>query len=264
MKTRAPHQPVDPPALDGPIPDSEPASSERLAAVGKLAARVAHELNNPLDGILRYLSLANRVLSTDAAAAERYIEEARKGITRMVHIVRQLLEFSRNARGDEESGNVNKLLDEAIHTFAETARDRGVTIICNYDDPPAPAPTTNLFHVFCNLLKNALDAMSDGGRLTITSRSDDQCVRVTFEDDGPGIPQDVIDRIFDPFFSTKPAGEGTGLGLAICREVIVRVGGTITAENALPRGARFRVTIPAIRSDAPKPSAALAARETHD
>jgi signal transduction histidine kinase len=262
LRTRTPSDPADRPTLGAALPDGEPGSSERLAAVGKLAARVAHELNNPLDGILRYLSLATRVMNTDTAAAGRYVDEARKGITRMVQIVRQLLEFSRNAHDGADHGNVNKLLDEAIQSFAEAARERGVTIVCNYDDPPAPVQTTNLFHVFCNLIKNALDAMPAGGTLTVTSRSDDRLVRVTFEDDGAGIPPEAFDHIFEPFFTTKPPGEGTGLGLAICREVIDRAGGSIAAENVRPHGACFRISIPVKRAGAD--ARPRTARDTHD
>jgi signal transduction histidine kinase len=264
LSTRAPTDPAGASTLGTAIAEGEPASSERLAAVGKLAARVAHELNNPLDGILRYLNLATRVMNTDTASAGRYVEEARKGITRMVHIVRQLLEFSRNARDGDETGNVNKLLDEAIQSFAESARERGVTVICNYDDPPAPVQATNLFHVFCNLIKNALDAMPSGGTLTVSSRSDETAVRVTFEDDGAGIPPNVIDHIFEPFFTTKPSGEGTGLGLAICREVIDRAGGTITAENVRPHGACFRISIPVKRTAAGEGARPRAERKTDD
>lgn len=233
------------------------AVSERLAAVGKLAARVAHELNNPLDGIQRYISLAARVTGHDPSAAGRYLEEARKGLGRMIRIVGQLLEFSRSAHASIEEGDINKVIDEAIRSMDEQARAAGVTVVCNYDQAVFCQPAGNLFQVFCNLVRNALDAMPDGGVLTVTTRTDDRRLVITFEDTGVGLPPDA-ERIFDAFYTTKPAGKGTGLGLAICREIVERYNGTITGQRRPAGGSVFVLTIP-LEAASPSPIQRMAA-----
>jgi len=223
------------------------AVSERLAAVGKLAARVAHELNNPLDGILRYINLAIRVAESDRfepAQLVRYLQEAKKGLTRMIQIIGELLEFSRSTYAVFEEANVNRYVEDAIKALEDKAARAGVTVVCNLDESvPALRAGSNLFQVFCNLIKNAIDAMPDGGTLTITTRVTGREVHVIFEDTGVGLPENA-DQIFEPFFTTKPAGQGTGLGLAICKDIVEKYNGRILAENRSEGGAKFTVVIP--------------------
>jgi len=224
------------------------AVSERLAAVGKLAARVAHELNNPLDGILRYISLARRAVmqnnDTPVEKVTEYLDRARAGLQRMADIISELLEFSRSTPGESDSGNVNTVLEEAIRTMSEPA-DRGrVTVTASFqNERMPPVRGSRLFQIFCNLIKNAIDAMPDGGRLTVASAMEDGDVVIRFDDTGIGLPDDV-DRVFEPFFTTKMAGKGTGLGLAICKDYIDRLHGTIHAQNRTDGGASFEIRIP--------------------
>ncbi len=225
------------------------AVSERLAAVGKLAARVAHELNNPLDGILRYISLTKRMITQDGAIpvdkATDYLDRARAGLQRMADIIAELLEFSRSTHGESEGGNVNSVLDEAIRTMAEPAERAGVTIAASFRDAHMPPVRgSRLFQIFCNLIKNAIDAMPDGGRLTISSGVENGEVAIRFDDTGIGLPAEA-DKVFEPFFTTKTAGKGTGLGLAICKDYIERLHGTIAASNRAEGGASFEIRIPA-------------------
>ena len=222
------------------------AVSERLAAVGKLAAKVAHELNNPLDGIMRYINLAIRVSETEGGPEKvvRYLGEARKGLGRMVQILGELLEFSRSSFGTYEEANVNRYVEDAVNAMQEKALRKGVNIVCNMEGVMPPLRVgSNLFQVYCNLIKNAVDAMPDGGTLTITTRLINREVVVAFEDTGTGLPQNV-EQIFQPFFTTKPNGQGTGLGLAICKDIIEKYGGRIVAENRPEGGARFTVVVP--------------------
>ncbi len=221
------------------------AVSERLAAVGKLAARIAHELNNPLDGILRYISLATRRLdSDDRGKVREYLEESRRGLMRMAQILSELLEFSRSGRAQFEEANINATVEEAIRTLQDQADRAGVTVAAVFRDDPMPVlPGGMLFQVCCNLIKNAIDAMPDGGRLTVTTAVADHDVVLRFEDTGPGLPE-PIEQIFQPFFTTKEAGKGTGLGLAICKDYVERIRGRITAAQAQPHGAAFTVRIP--------------------
>ena len=221
------------------------AVSERLAAVGKLAARVAHELNNPLDGILRYINLAVRRM--DAAGDERvldYLAESRKGLLRMAQILSELLEFSRSGHSQFEEANINATVEEAIRTQQNQADRAGVTIAAIFRTEQMPVlPGGMLFQVCCNLIKNAIDAMPDGGRLTITTGTTDREVVLRFEDTGTGLPE-PIEQVFQPFFTTKGSGQGTGLGLAICKDYIERLRGKITAAQTKAHGAVFTVQIP--------------------
>jgi signal transduction histidine kinase len=220
------------------------AVSERMAAVGKLAARVAHELNNPLDGILRYLNLALR--ATELGSPDKvsgYLTQARGGLLRMAEIIRQLVEFSRSAHTALGDAGINTLIEESVKVLSEQALQNKVGIVCALDgDSPAPAGTS-LFQVFCNLIKNAVDAMPEGGTLTIQTRVAEGEVTVRFEDTGVGLPPES-DKIFEPFFTTKEPGKGTGLGLAICKDLIEKQAGRITAENRPGGGAVFTVRLP--------------------
>ncbi len=221
------------------------AVSERLAAVGKLSARVAHELNNPLDGILRYINLAIRVL--DSGASDKvvgYLEESRKGLMRMAQIISELLEFSRSSAAGFDETNINDTVDEAVRALQEQADRAGVIVAAVYRDEKMPSLRgTMLFQVCCNLIKNAIDAMPETGRLTITTAVVDRDVVLRFEDTGVGLPDDV-GAIFEPFFTTKLPGKGTGLGLAICKDYVERLHGRITAERREPQGAIFTLYIP--------------------
>jgi signal transduction histidine kinase len=214
------------------------AGSEKLAAVGKLAARVAHELNNPLDGALRYVNLALRRAREARGEGDEsietlvgYLENAAGGIGRMRDIVASLLDFSRSAPSRFEQTSLTKIIEEAIQALDGKIQEGRVTVVGHFHEADLPvARGGSLFQVFCNLIKNAIDAMPGGGTLTILSLLDGPSVEVRFEDTGVGLPLEA-DRIFEPFFTTKPPGKGTGLGLAVCKELIERNGGTIAARQ---------------------------------
>lgn len=223
------------------------AVSERLAAVGKLAARVAHELNNPLDGILRFTNLALRKITEGASVdpkIAKYLEHSRAGILRMRDIISSLLEFSRTAPNTFEQATINRIAEDAVTALEGRAQESGVSVVCKFHQTDMPVVRgTTLFQVFCNLIKNAIDAMSEGGTLVVTTQMTADDLIATFEDTGIGLPENS-EQIFEPFFTTKAPGKGTGLGLAVCRELIEKYGGTITARNRQPKGAMFVVTVP--------------------
>jgi two-component system NtrC family sensor kinase len=234
--------------------ESRLASAENMAAVGRLAARVAHELNNPIDGTLRYINLCARLLKKQAEDASRpvdvpklqsYLDHAREGLVRMTRIVADLLEFSRNTPMLSETGNINRVVEESIQSLSEHADRNGVIVMADFhDDGRMPAlEGTKLFQVCCNLVKNAIDAMPDGGRLTIRTGIVEAQVVIRVEDTGVGLPPDA-ERVFEPFYTTKPPGQGTGLGLAICREYIEQLGGTVTAERGEEQGTVLTIRIP--------------------
>lgn len=221
------------------------AVSERLAAVGKLAARVAHELNNPLDGILRFTNLAlRRATELGDAKIVEYLESARSAVHRLAEIGGDLLEFSRATPSTFEQATINKLVEDALSAMEGRAQEAKITVVCNFHESDMPVVRgSNLFQIFCNLIKNSIDAMPDGGTLTVTTQIAEPDVIVTVTDTGTGLPAD-IDRIFEPFFTTKPIGSGTGLGLAVSKELIEKYSGSITASRNEPKGTVMTVRIP--------------------
>lgn len=221
------------------------AVSERLAALGQLAARVAHELNNPLDGILRYINLSRRV-AEDAAQPRliEYLDQARTGLMRMARIVRSLLEYARGGYGGPHGATAAAMIEEALRTFEKQAAAAGVSVVCSFEDEEAAAPySASMYQVFCNVVKNAIDAMPGGGTLTVRTRRAAGELVITFEDSGVGLPENH-ERIFEPFYTTKPAGQGTGLGLAVCRELVEKCGGRIEAARRGDVGTVITVRLP--------------------
>lgn len=229
------------------------ADTERLATLGKLTSKVAHELNNPMDGILRYINLTLRIVEQEKLEkAKDYLTQCRKGLMRMVQIVSELLEFSRNTYTLSEHVKIEQVIEDAVKTMDKIAETSNVKILSNYATGAPKIITGNLFQVFCNLIKNALDAMPDGGQLHISTRlAADNTVIVEFRDTGAGFSPENANVIFEPFFTTKDKGKGTGLGLAICKDIIERYNGRITAENAPEGGSIFTVYLPASPIESP-------------
>ncbi|MGB2986908.1 MAG: ATP-binding protein [Phycisphaerae bacterium] len=228
--------------------------SKRLASLGKLATRVAHELNNPLDGILRYINLAMRVVDdTPDSKLKSYLSESRTGLMRMVQIIGELLEFSRTTHGEFDEMTINEVVEQAIKSSASAADASGVVVAADFQSQDMPsARGSRIYQVCCNLIKNAIDAMPDGGRLSITTGLVDDDVVIQVADTGVGLPEPV-ERVFEPFFTTKEPGKGTGLGLAICKDFIEDMQGTITAAPGADGGAVFTVRIPVGACHRPSP-----------
>jgi len=222
------------------------ANAERLAAVGKHASKVAHELNNPLDGILRYINLAMRIVEQeDLAKPKEYLTQCRQGLMRMVQIVSELLEFSRSTYTPLEYVKVEQIIEDAVKTMESRAEASNIQIVRNYTFGMPQVRSGNLFQVFCNLAKNALDAMPNGGELRITTRlATDDTIVAELSDTGAGLPPVSTEAIFEPFFTTKEGGKGTGLGLAICRDIVESYHGRITAMNAPDGGSIFTIYLP--------------------
>ena len=227
--------------------DPESAKSLQMATVGALTSRVAHELNNLLDGILRYINLAIAAPEhTEESRTRRYLDESKTGLMRMIHITRDLLEFSRTKPATHQQASIREIVEDVLKLMKSAVATAGVKVVQQVDDCPLIQPVSaQLFQVFCNLTKNALEAMPEGGTLTIAARRESDELVVTFDDTGPGLPASA-EQVFEPFFTTRAPGAGTGLGLAICRDLIERCcGGTITAANRPQGGACFEVRMPA-------------------
>jgi len=219
------------------------AASERHAVIGKLAARVAHELNNPLDGIMRFVNLS-LALTKDDPRMQTYMQEMRKGLERMAGIVGSLLEFSRNPHRGNRIVQTNDAVNETIASIKYRAEDLHVKIETDLA-PNLPMPGCDLTQVLLNLSKNALDAMPDGGTLRFGTALRDGTVIITVADTGAGMSPAVMKRLFDPFFTTKERGKGTGLGLAICHDMIEKHRGTIGVESTEGTGTTFTIKLPA-------------------
>jgi signal transduction histidine kinase len=221
--------------------------SERLAVVGKLAARVAHELNNPLDGILRFTNLAMRS-RPENDPSRQYLMECRKGLQRMAKIISSLLEFSRSTYFSCEDAQVNSLLGDAICAMEQAIVSNSVRVVRQFSPNLPSIRSGNMYQAFLNIIKNAIEAMPDGGLLTISTGQRDGHLIVKIADTGPGMAEDVQKKIFEPFFTTKAPGHGTGLGLAISRDIIEKYQGRITMESQVGKGTAFTIEVPAERS----------------
>jgi|CXWL01.1.fsa_nt_gi signal transduction histidine kinase len=226
--------------------------SEKLAAIGKLASGVGHELRNPLGGIhnaLYYIRdcLKGTTLSTDDPSLLEFITLAEKEIKSSNDIIGDLLEFSRVIKLSSHSADVNAVLGDARHSLEVPAT---VKIVEDYQEglPKAEIDPQKMRQVFINLALNAFHAMPKGGELRIESRlegaaQDPQSrILVRFRDTGIGIPPDIVDKIFEPLFTTK--AKGTGLGLSICQGFVQAHGGRISVESEVGKGTVMTVALP--------------------
>lgn len=224
---------------------------ERMASLGMLAAGVAHEVNTPITGISSYAQML--LLDTDASDP-RYdlLKKMERQSFRAAQIVNNLLEFSRNRDDVRERVSLPAVVDECVRMLSDRAAEAGVelTAVCEGDAAQAVVSgrEPELHQVATNLVVNALDAIGHrgrGGRVTVTVTPEERTVVLRVIDDGPGVPPERLERIFDPFFSSKLGRGGTGLGLAITANIVRRHGGTIHAENHPgAAGCTFAVALP--------------------
>lgn len=217
--------------------------SERLAALGKLLAGVAHEVRNPLAGIRSSVQLWERGVPPDAEAIGDVIAE----VDRLDELVARLLRFSRADGSDLHPGDLNAVVVEAARLARPRADEQGVSVEIAADPaiPPVSLSPPALLQLFRNLTTNALQVMPDGGSLRLSTRLDSSRGKVVAEvlDSGPGLAPETIDHLFEPFYTTRP--DGTGLGLAIAREIALAHRGDLLAINRDDQtGAIFRLTLP--------------------
>jgi len=221
--------------------------SEKMASVGKLAAGVAHEINNPLGGILIYASLMLEDMPEDDPKREdikRIVQET----TRCKEIVKSLLEFGHQSGPKFEPVDVNRAIVDGLFFLENQAIFHNIDIVKDLDPflPRIMGNASQLKQVFMNMVVNAADAMSGNGKLTIRTRlsEDESYVTVEFSDTGVGIPEENLSKIFDPFFTTKEVGKGTGLGLAVCYGIVEKHGGRIDVDSKVGEGTTFRIILP--------------------
>jgi PAS domain S-box-containing protein len=256
--------------------------TEKMMSVGELAAGMAHEINNPLGGIIQSIQAVLRRLDPDVETNKRAAEQtgvsitamldylnrreivpmlasARESAVRAARIVTTMLAFSRKEESSSAPTDINLLLDKAVdlsgtnYDLKKKYDFRKIEIVKDYETnlPHVPCTATQIEQVFLNLLSNAAQAMhgrNGGGtppRITLRTRTEEAGVAIEVEDNGPGMPEDVRRRIFEPFFTTKPPGEGTGLGLSVSYFIIASTHkGTIEADSQPGQGTRFTIHLP--------------------
>ena len=221
--------------------------AEKMASLGKLAAGVAHQLNNPLGSITLFTQLMIEEHDLPSAAKEdlrRIIQDAE----RCRDTVRELLEFARQTRQKMQPQDINRALSRTLFLLKNQALFQNIEIICRLEEnlPAVRADIQQLNHLFMNLILNAAQAMQNQGRLDLKTSMKPDATRVYIEvsDTGPGIDPEILPHIFEPFFTTKDPGEGTGLGLSMAYSIVQNHGGQIRVESAPERGTTFIVTLP--------------------
>jgi len=233
---------------------------EKMASIGKMAAVVAHEVNNPLSGILTYAKLLRKWVASGQVEREKR-EEAMQCLEliasesrRCGELVKNLLTLSRTAPMNVQSTDLRTVIDRCLLLVRHPLELGGIQLHLNLaeDVPRVPCDPAQMEQVFLALIMNAIDAMPRGGNLWIeTALSNDETeIKIQVRDDGAGIAPDVLAQIFEPFLTTKESGHGVGLGLAISRGIVERHHGRIEVESELGRGTTFTVTLPNQATDA--------------
>ena len=236
--------------------EAQLAHSARLVSLGRMAAGVAHEINNPLAVIGELAGLMEDLIDAEfvktSQHGELFSENVRKiqrHVDRTREITHRLLGFARRMEPQHDNVNINEVTREALSFIESEAAFRQIELVQELDRdlPIIKSDQAQLQQVILNLLNNALDASSPGGRLVVRTFADKDSVTVDVEDNGSGISDDLKDRIFDPFFTTKGPGEGSGLGLSICYTITKGLGGSLTFDSEEGKGTVFRVQIPRIQ-----------------
>ena len=235
----------------------------KLASVGELAAGIAHEINNPVAIMVEEAGWMGDLLEEEEIQNSKNLAEFRRAIgqiknqgRRCKEITQKLLSFARKTDGTIQDVEINEVLEELVALSAQRAKYALVTIQTHFQQnlPQLKLSLSELQQVFLNLINNSLDAMeTKGGSLTIESRLEKDRIVVQVSDTGMGIPEANLNRIFDPFYTTKPVGKGTGLGLSICYGIIDKMGGKIEVRSTVGEGTTFTVHLPVPAEDTGAP-----------
>ncbi len=221
----------------------ELAHSEKLAFTGRMAAGIAHEVRNPLTNIILSVRQLKKVEKTGPGIGS-YIEIMERNANRIEYLIVELLNCARPIKLDLRPGDIHKLIEDILNIHKVRLKTQKITVVKNL--PPHPPvllfDKEQLGRVFLNLIANAIDAMGDGGKLTIATKNEKDAFIIKIQDNGKGIPEKNLMNVFDPFFSTKKGG--TGLGLSTCQNIVASHGGLIEVESKWKTGSVFSVSLP--------------------
>jgi signal transduction histidine kinase len=221
--------------------------AEKMASLGKLAAGVAHQINNPLGGIILFAGLMLEEYDLEAAARED-VQRILRDAERCKDTVKELLEFARQTRHEMRPLDINKAITRTLFLLENQTLFQNIEIVRQLDEtiPPVHGDSQQLNHLFMNIILNAAQAMRGNGTLTVSTRRgvNDKRAHIAIADTGPGIPPEVMPHIFEPFFTTKEEGEGTGIGLSLVYGIVENHGGAIRAVNREPHGTSFFIELP--------------------
>lgn len=237
----------------------------KMASIGELAAGIAHEINNPVAIMVEEAGWMDDLLQEDTAlSASPNYDELRRALAqirtqgaRCKEITHKMLSFARKSDLRMQNVDVNGMIQEVAALSEKRARYANSRIILDLtpDLPPLSASASEMQQIFLNLINNALDAMEHkGGSITIVTRRLKDMAEIQIADTGQGIPKANLARIFDPFYTTKPAGKGTGLGLSICYTIIKNMGGDISVISQVDKGTTFVIRLPLADHDEESPS----------
>ncbi len=225
--------------------------TEKLASLGRMAAGVAHEINNPLTGIVTFAHLLKRSAPPDSATAEDLnviIEQAE----RCAKIIKNLLTFARATPSEKGEININDALSRTIYMLQNQEKFHNIKFDIHMDDTPfiTIGDASQFQQIFLNIFINAADAMNERGTITVATRKiimdNKPFVEIEFTDTGPGIPEEILGKLFEPFFTTKPVGKGTGLGLSVSHGIVKHFGGQIDVKSTVGKGTSFFVRLPLV------------------
>ena len=223
--------------------------AEKLTSMGQMAASIAHEVNNPLAGVLVYTQLLAKKINSDRFSKEGALESLAKmeaELTRSTRLIRNLLDFARQSPPALRDVQVNDVLERALDLAAFSAEPKGIEIE-RHLSPSLPLVTADfdqLQQVSINLITNALQAMPEGGKLTLRTSADDNQIKIEVQDTGQGISKENMHKLFTPFFTTKEKGKGVGLGLAVSYGIIQRHKGQLEVQSKEGEGTTFTIYLP--------------------
>ncbi len=232
-------------AYVGQIEESQRAliQIEKMSAVGRLTASIAHEVNNPLQSVMNCLHLVGHA-ELEEEARNNYLVMAQEEMERLMSTMQRMLDFYRPGVLDREGVEANELIERVLALLEKQLSDNNIEVVRSFAKslPTVMVVSNQIQQVFFNLILNAIDAMPEGGALAITSKQDKQAVEVYFQDEGKGVPEEVRAQLFEPFMSTRE--DGTGLGLSVSYGILTAHGGSLDLVPGTGRGACFRVILP--------------------
>ncbi len=218
-------------------------SQERLVSLGKLAGGIAHEFNNPLDGVMRYNHLCMSHAQNDEVLKE-YLTEVQMGLKRMANIVKNLLACARQSPESARKADIHKTIEGALKELYPYLAAKNIKLVKHFAHNVPEITDWGLERVFSNLIKNAIDAIDKNGCIEIRTLTEDGFIKIAITDTGHGITAADLDKIFEPFFTTKDIDKGCGLGLTVVNEIVKLYNGKIKVKSRLKEGTTFSIKLP--------------------